>query len=213
MGTKSPQADIQAKGAGQNRFEADVGPETKIKPSELVGSGCSGVQLGVPIMPSPRSKSRSGRNLWKTPGRVRASGNATPTIAIFSDDSSLVDLVREVCPRTWLVELCADAECGRDLLSRPDIRMVLIDDEKIDEQVRGWLLDRVRRFAPRALLFYVAAAHSEADEKRARSYQAHYYTSKPLDPGRTLRVLESFLRVASTRDGLAPAPQGAGKRR
>lgn len=125
----------------------------------------------------------------------------------------MVDLVREVCPRTWVVESCSDPECGRNLLSRPDIRLVLIDDEKIDEQLRGWLLDRVRRFAPQALLFYVAAAHSEADEKRARSYQAHYYTSKPLDPGRTLRVLESFLRVASARYGGAADSRASGRRR
>jgi hypothetical protein len=142
-----------------------------------------------------------------------ATALSSPTIAVFSSDPSVVSLVNEVCPRGWRIESCQDPESGRDMLSRPNIRMVLVDDEEIQEQLRGWLLDRVRRFAPQALLFYVAAMHSEADEKRARSYQAHYYTSKPLDTGRTLRVLQSFLQVASTRDGIAGDGQMAPSKR
>ncbi len=150
----------------------------------------------------PMTKRR--RALAKGPSAIAiAAASSSPTIAVFSSDPSLVSLVHEVCPRAWQVEPCRDPESGRDILSRPDIRMVVVDDEEIQEQLRGWLLDRVRKFAPQALLFYVAALHSEADEKRARSYQAQYYTSKPLDTGRTLRVLESFLQVASARDGAA----------
>lgn len=141
-----------------------------------------------------------------------AAAVSSPTIAVFSSDPSLVGLVQEICPRAWQVESCQDPESGRDILLRPDIRMVVVDDEKIQEQLRGWLLDRVRKFAPQALLFYVAALHSEADERRARSYQAQYYTSKPLDTGRTLRVLESFLQVAGARDGIGGERLAATKR-
>ncbi len=139
----------------------------------------------------------------KDASTIAAVASSPPTIAVFSSDPSLVSLVNEVCPRAWQVKSCRDPESGRDILSRPDIRMVVVDDEEIQEQLRGWLLDRVRKFAPQALLFYVAAQHSEADEKRARAYQAQYYTSKPLDTGRTLRVLESFLQVAFARDGVS----------
>jgi DNA-binding response OmpR family regulator len=154
------------------------------------------------------------RALAKDPSAIAVStALSSPTIVVFSSDPSLVSLVQEVCPRAWQVESCQDPENGQDILSHPDIRMVVVDDEKIQEQLRGWLLDRVRKFASQALLFYVAALHSEADEKRARSYQAQYYTSKPLDAGRTLRVLESFLQVASGRDAKATGGITATKRR
>jgi len=50
----------------------------------------------------------------------------------------------------------------------------------------------VRKNAPHALVAYIAAVHSLEIERRARTYRVQYYTSKPIDRERTLRVLHSF---------------------
>ncbi len=132
-----------------------------------------------------------------------------PTVVTFSRDQAVVGLVQGVLPAAWKLEQCSQIEVSRDLLSRPNVRVVIVDDETIEEDVRGWLLDRIRRYVPHALLIYVAGAHSVADEKRARSYAAQYYTAKPLDLDRTHRVLESFMRAAIERDA---RPENVGQR-
>jgi len=122
-------------------------------------------------------------------------------LVLFSADRELASLVRKSVKTPWKIELCEDPAIGREVLSRPSVRMVIVDDGSVDEEARGWLLDRIRKFVPQALLIYIASAHSEADERRARGYAAQYYTAKPLDMDRTARVIESFARTASTRDG------------
>jgi len=128
---------------------------------------------------------------------------AAPTLVLFSADKALTALVRNTVGVPWRIELCEDPAIGREALSRPTVRLVIVDDGAVDEEARGWLLDRIRKFVPQALLIYVASAHSEADERRARGYSAQYYTAKPLDLDRTARVIESFVRAASARDGAA----------
>jgi DNA-binding response OmpR family regulator len=120
----------------------------------------------------------------------------TPTLVLFSVDKELTSLVRNCTPAPWCVELCENLAVGRDALSRPSVRLVIVDDGAVDEDAREWLLDRIRKFVPQALLIYIASAHTEADEKRARGYSAQYYTAKPLDMDRTARVIESFARNA-----------------
>jgi len=126
-----------------------------------------------------------------------------PTLVLFSADKELTGLVRNSIKAPWRVELCEDPAIGREALSRPSVRLVIVDDGAVDEEARGWLLDRIRKFVPQALLIYIASSHTEADERRARSYSAQYYTAKPLDLDRTARVIESFARTASARDGLS----------
>lgn len=123
-----------------------------------------------------------------------------PTLVLFSADKELTALVRKSVPAPWSIELCQDLAIGASALSRPSVRLVIVDDGAVDEVARGWLLDRIREFVPQALLIYVASAHTEADEKRARAYSAQYYTAKPLDLDRTARVIESFVRTAAARD-------------
>jgi DNA-binding response OmpR family regulator len=123
-----------------------------------------------------------------------------PTLVLFSGDKELTALVRKSVKAPWKIELCEDPAIGREALSRPSVRLVIVDDGAVDEEARGWLLDRIRKFVPQALLIYIASTHSEADERRARGYSAQYYTAKPLDLGRTARVIESFVRAASARD-------------
>jgi DNA-binding response OmpR family regulator len=123
-----------------------------------------------------------------------------PTLVLFSADKELTALVRKNVKAPWKIELCEDPAIGREALSRPSVRLVIVDDGAVDEEARGWLLDRIRKFVPQALLIYIASSHSEADERRARGYAAQYYTAKPLDLDRTARVIESFVRTAAARD-------------
>jgi DNA-binding NtrC family response regulator len=123
------------------------------------------------------------------------------TLVLFSSDKELAALVRKIVKAPWKVELCEDPAIGREALARPSVRLVIVDDGAVDEEARGWLLDRIRKFVPQALLIYIASTHSEADERRARGYSAQYYTAKPLDTDRVARVIESFIRSASARDG------------
>jgi len=133
--------------------------------------------------------------------RPTESSRATPpTLVLFSADKELTALVRKTVKAPWKVELCEDPAIGREALSRPSVRMVIVDDGAVDEEARGWLLDRIRKFVPQAFLIYIASAHSESDERRARGYSAQYYTAKPLDADRTSRVIESFVRTAAARE-------------
>ncbi len=96
-------------------------------------------------------------------------------------------------PSTWAIQNCTDPQEARGALARPGVRLVIMDDEAINESTRGWLLDRIHRYAPHALVIYVAASHDAESERRARASRVQYYTAKPLDQDRTLRVLKSFL--------------------
>jgi DNA-binding response OmpR family regulator len=126
-----------------------------------------------------------------------------PTLVLFSSDRELTALVKKTIKAPWKIEVCEDPAIGREALSRPSVRLVIVDDGAVDEEARGWLLDRIRKFVPHALLIYIASTHTENDERRARGYSAQYYTAKPLDADRTARVIESFVRTASTQAGEA----------
>jgi DNA-binding response OmpR family regulator len=124
-----------------------------------------------------------------------------PTLVLFSADKELTALVRKTVKAPWKIELCEDLAIAREALSRPSVRLVIVDDGAVDKEARGWLLDRIRKFVPQVLLIYIASAHTEADERRARGYSAQYYTARPLDIDRTARVIEAFVRTAAAHDG------------
>lgn len=154
-------------------------------------------------MAVPRSRN-TGTARRRNPELKRLEERAAPvpsTLAVFSRDGDLLALAERALPASWKLEHVEDLGLSREVLSRPKIELVIVDDESVDEESRGWLLDHIRRFAPYALLIYVAQSHSPEDERRARAYAAQYYTAKPLDPDRTLRVLESFLHTIAERDG------------
>lgn len=143
-----------------------------------------------------RASNAAGSHSKAKPARL-----PTPTLVLFSSDKELTALVRKTVKAPWKIELCEDPAIGREALARPSVRLVIVDDGAVDEEARGWLLDRIRKFVPQALLIYIASSHTENDERRARGYSAQYYTAKPLDLDRTARVIESFVRSAGTRDG------------
>ncbi len=121
-------------------------------------------------------------------------------MVVFSSDQHVVSLAERALPAGWRLESVDDAVVGREALSRPNIQLVIVDDESVEEDSKGWLLDHIRRLAPRALMFYIAGSHSPEGERRARAYAAQYYTAKPLDPDQILRVLQSFLHALAERD-------------
>ena len=145
-----------------------------------------------------------GRGLRGIESPVKPAGESVrlpaPTLVLFSSDRELVELVRNTVKAPWKIEVCEDPAIGREAFSRPSVRLVIVDDGAVDEEARGWLLDRIRKFVPHALLIYIASRHTEADERRARGYSAQYYTAKPLDADRTARVIESFVRTAAAHD-------------
>lgn len=127
---------------------------------------------------------------------------AQSTMLVFSRDASVLDLASRATGDGWKLERCDDVRKCRESLVRPQLRLVIVDDEAIEDHLRGWLLERLRTWAPQAPFVYVAGDHSDTCEKRARAYAAGYYTSKPLEPDSLLRVIASFIGLA---DGKAAA--------
>lgn len=127
--------------------------------------------------------------------RLKLSTAAVQTrraIAVLSRDESIVKMIDQGLKDSWVMEKFTDPHDARRFLIKPGVRIVVIDDEAVEESTRGWLLDQVRKWAPHALVAYIAANHSPENERRARTYHVQYYTSKPMDRERTLRVLHSF---------------------
>lgn len=118
-------------------------------------------------------------------------------MVIADGDKSLVALTEQAGASSWIVEPCRDAVKARDRLSEGTPELILIDDDAVQADDRGWLLERIRQQAPRTFVIYVAAHHDGETEKRARAHGVHYYMSKPIDPNRFILVSQSFIKAAS----------------
>jgi DNA-binding response OmpR family regulator len=128
----------------------------------------------------------------ETAGQTRLS----PTALLLSDDEVLAKLVLGIVKRPWkLVRHAADKYVSRELFAQPNVRLVILDDQAVEENDRGWLLEQIRKHFSGPPLLYVAGGQSDANEKRARSKGAHYYVSKPLSVERFRQVLQSFLQA------------------
>ncbi len=103
-----------------------------------------------------------------------------------------MNIIAEGVSDSWVIAKFADPHEGHAFLLKPDVKMVVIDDEALEESTSAWLLGQVRKHALHALVAYIAAIHTPETERRARAYSVQYYTSKPMDRERTLRVLHSF---------------------
>jgi hypothetical protein len=114
---------------------------------------------------------------------------------VFSQDESIIGLIGDGLTDGWRVDPCSEPNKARLFLQRADIGIVVIDDVAIDQPTCGWLLEQVRRWAPDALVAYIASAHTAEIERRVRSRGVQYYLSRPVDRERTLRVLHSFAIV------------------
>jgi DNA-binding response OmpR family regulator len=120
----------------------------------------------------------------------------SPTLLLLSDDETLADLVLGIVKRPWkLVRQGADGYMSHKMFAQPNVRLVILDDQAVEENDRNWLLAQIRKHFSGTFLLYVAESQSDGNEKRARSNGAHYYVSKPLSIERFGRVLQSFLQV------------------
>ncbi len=119
-----------------------------------------------------------------------------PKVVLFSSDEKIADLVRTAIPERWRIEHQPTPEDGLKILTQPNVRLVIFDDEGIEEGDRDWILGLARKWAPSAPLMYVAANHDGATEQRARTGGAQYYASKPIDEERVMSVLQSFQRAS-----------------
>jgi len=119
-----------------------------------------------------------------------------PIVLLLSDDGGLANLVSGIVEQPWkLVLYGADDYARREIFSHPNVRLVILDDQEVVENERGWLLAQIRRHFSGTSLLYVSATQSDGNEKRARINGAHYYASKPLSLERFGYVLRSFLQA------------------
>lgn len=118
------------------------------------------------------------------------------SVVVFSHDDSIIGLVADGLNRQWRLDRCEEPSLARTFLVRAGVGIVVVDDGAVEEGSRGWLLDQVRRWAPSALVAYIASNHSPEVERQARARNVQYYASRPLDRDRTLRILQSFVSAA-----------------
>ena len=120
-----------------------------------------------------------------------------PTLLLLSDDEALAAFVLGVVkpPCRLIQHDGGDKRLSDGSFAQPNVRLVILDDQVVEENDRSWLLTRIRKRLPGASLLYVARNQSDINEKRARANGAHYYVSKPLSFERFGYVLQSFLRA------------------
>lgn len=128
--------------------------------------------------------------------RLKVKNCLSPTVLLLSDDQALTDAIGRIVERPWkLVRYGADKYASREVFTQPNVRLVILDDQTVVENERGWLLAQIRKHFSGTSLLYVAASQSDGNEKRARTSGAHYYASKPLALERFGYVLRSFLQA------------------
>ena len=129
-----------------------------------------------------------------------------PTLLLLSDDEALAALVRGIVARPWvLVHHKSEGYLRHDGLPQQNVRLVILDDQAVEETDRGWMLAQIRKRLSGTPLLYVAASQSDANERRARTNGAHYYISKPVSVDQFRHVLKSFLQAQRTDRQLRPA--------
>jgi DNA-binding response OmpR family regulator len=116
-----------------------------------------------------------------------------PTLLLLSEDKELRNLVLEVVKAPW--EIVCNRTNGHRIFSQQNVRLIILDDQAVEELDRSWLLSQIRKEYSGRPLLYVAGDHSEQNERRARTNGAHYYVSKPLVRAQFGHVLLSFVQV------------------
>jgi DNA-binding response OmpR family regulator len=117
-------------------------------------------------------------------------------LLLLSDDEALANFVLGIVKCPWkLVHQGADRYMSHKMFAQPNVRLVVLDDQAVQENDRDWLLAQIRKHFSGHPLLYVAGNHSEINEKRARTNGAQYYASKPLVHEQFGQVLQSFLQT------------------
>jgi hypothetical protein len=128
---------------------------------------------------------------------VNADQILTPILLLLSDDEAFADFVFGVVEPPWrLIRQDGGGTRMNDgSFAQPNVRLVILDDQAVEENDRSWLLTRIHKRLPGVSLLYIAGNQSDTNEKRARANGAHYYVSRPLSFERFGYVLQSFLRA------------------
>jgi DNA-binding NtrC family response regulator len=114
-----------------------------------------------------------------------------------SDDRELVELLLRTCNRPWKVKVTSDFTSYFNVMPNGDCKVVVVDDEKLLEADRGWLLNKIQNWMPQAFIVYIASQHTPEVERVARSRGAGYYLSKPVDTERLSHLLNGLQRLDS----------------
>ena len=114
---------------------------------------------------------------------------------VFSRDETVFALIVDGLGDGWRTLRCVEASEARSYLRKAGVEIVVVDDAAIEESIRGWLLEQAQRWAPGALVAYIAGNHSSEVERWARSHRVQYYFSRPLERELAIRVLRSFAQV------------------
>jgi hypothetical protein len=139
----------------------------------------------------PRTQNSAGLNVKTAPEEVLLA----PAVLLLSRDEALANFVHGIVKRPWkLIRHGTDKHVSREVFVQPNVRLVILDDQALEENDRGWMLAQIRKHFSGVSLLYVAASQSDGNEKRARTNGAHYYASKPLSLERFGYVLRSFLQ-------------------
>jgi|SRR5271163_53372 len=148
-------------------------------------------------MSADRSKQSAHLAVVPRPSANAAHARKPEVLVITNGDESLCSLAEQAGASAWSIESCRDAVNARERLSEATPQLILIDDEAVRADDRGWLLERICRQAPRTFVIYVATHHDAETEKRARAHGVHYYMSKPVDPNRVIQVSQAFIKAAN----------------
>ncbi len=120
------------------------------------------------------------------------------TILALSEDRDLVELLVRNCVRPWKVKAVGDFVSHLDLIPNSECKVVVVEDEKLLQADRGWLLNKIQNRIPQAFIVYIASQHSPEVERMARTRGAGYYLSKPVDSERLTHLLLGLQRMNST---------------
>lgn len=118
-------------------------------------------------------------------------------IVVASDDASLMSLAAKAAGDQWHVERCSKLASAAEFLVRPELKLVLLDDQILDDADSPSALIQLRERAPHTPVIYIAAEHNSKTEKLARAAGIHHYTSKPIDTERFSQVVRSFLKLGT----------------
>jgi DNA-binding NtrC family response regulator len=118
-----------------------------------------------------------------------------PSILALSADRELVELLLKTCNGPWKVKVTGDFTSYFSLIPNGDCKVVVVDDEKVLETDRGWLLNKIQNWMPQAFIVYIASHHTPEVERVARSRGAGYYLSKPVDTARLEHLLSGLQRL------------------
>jgi hypothetical protein len=142
------------------------------------------------------SMASSARPLRHAPSRRNKSRAVPPTLLLVSHDQALAELVGQVVRSPWVVEHISGHLPTKDGLGNRNVRLIVLDDDGLDESNRGWLLHHAERQIPHPSVLYIAGVHTDSVERLARAGGAQFYISKPLPLDRFGYVLGSFLKLS-----------------